>query len=124
MGFERASSYSIKRLEPLYDFRRETPLPEANLGLARVQSALELGDPQSISSDQLAAVQSYNRDDCISTWRLRDWLETVRSQQIAVGTAIARPLAPVGEASEQLTDRQRRVAELVERIAGECSDRA
>ena len=52
-------SYSIKRLEPLYDFTRETSLPEANLGLARVQSALELGDPQSISADQIAAVQSY-----------------------------------------------------------------
>jgi len=27
-------------------------------------------------------VQGYNRDDCLSTWRLRDWLEGLRSDLI------------------------------------------
>ena len=112
-------SYSIKRLEPLYNFERATPLPEANVGLARVQTALELDDADSISADQLAAVESYNRDDCISTWRLREWLESVRSEQIAMGATIARPTPADPEPSEGLTDRQRRVADLVASIAGD-----
>lgn len=37
-------SYSIKKLEPIYGFVRDTSLPDANLALARLQARLELGD--------------------------------------------------------------------------------
>jgi uncharacterized protein len=63
-------SYSIKKLEPLYGFRRETRLPDANLSLFRVQTRLELNDLESMSEDDRAIVEGYNRDDCTSTWRV------------------------------------------------------
>src|SRR3954449_12793660 len=90
---QASKSYSIKKLEPLYGFTRETLLPDANLSLFRVQTRLELNDLQSLTENDRAIVQSYNRDDCTSTWRLRDWLEGVRSQLILQGKVIDRPSA-------------------------------
>ena len=37
-------SYSIKKLEPLYQYIRQTVLSDANSSLAKVQACLELGD--------------------------------------------------------------------------------
>ena len=84
-------SYSIKRLEPLYGYVRETSLPDANQALAQVQALLELGDASDIGDDERRVVEAYNRDDCRSTWRLRDWLETVRALAISEGEIIERP---------------------------------
>jgi predicted RecB family nuclease len=78
-------SYSIKRLEPLYGYVRETSLPDANQALAQVQALLELGDASDIGDSERRIVEAYNRDDCMSTWRLRDWLETVRASAIFDG---------------------------------------
>ena len=84
-------SYSIKRLEPLYGYVREASLPDANQALAKVQAFLELGDAAEIGDDERNVVEAYNRDDCRSTWRLRDWLETVRASAIADGETSRGP---------------------------------
>ena len=68
-------SYSIKRLEPFYGFVRDVPLPDANRALAGLQAGLELGDAELLAGANREAVEGYNRDDCWSTLRLRDWLE-------------------------------------------------
>ena len=78
-------SYSIKKLEPLYGFSRATPLSDANKALTKVQACLELGDIEFINEDDRDVVVGYNRDDCVSTWRLRDWLETRRAALIELG---------------------------------------
>lgn len=108
-------SYSIKKLEPLYDFSRQIALHEANIGLARVQAGLELGDLNAIDETARGLVSAYNADDCASTMALRDWLEDRRKDLIAAGTAVPRP-EPGNEASEELGERQERVNELVERL--------
>jgi predicted RecB family nuclease len=65
-------SYSIKKLEPLYDFQRTAGLPDAAAVLAKVQASLELGDFDGVGAEERAAVAGYNRDDCFSTWRLQN----------------------------------------------------
>ena len=109
-------SYSIKKLEPLYGYARETPLSEANKALAKVQAGLELGDLELIDDPTRAVVAGYNRDDCLSTWRLRDWLETKRSELIETGVDVPRPEAPEDEAGEALTEWQERIATLIGRL--------
>jgi predicted RecB family nuclease len=109
-------SYSIKRLEPLYGYVRETSLPDANQALAQVQALLELGDASEIGDDERRIVQAYNRDDCRSTWRLRDWLETVRASAISAGEIIERPASLNAEPSQALSERRLQIAALVERL--------
>jgi len=84
-------SYSIKQLEPFFDFVRDMPLTDASTALATLQAGLELGDIQGIPEDTKEAVRAYNKDDCRSASSLRDWLERLRSELIANGTDVARP---------------------------------
>src|ERR1700722_6773942 len=86
-----AESYSIKRLEPLYGYVRETSLPDANQALAQVQALLELGDASDIGDDERRRVDAYIDDDCRGTWGLRDWLKPVRASAISDGEIIERP---------------------------------
>jgi predicted RecB family nuclease len=109
-------SYSIKKLEPFYGFEREVPLHDASRTLAKIQACLELNDPEGIVDEDRAAVQGYNRDDCISTLELRDWLENLRTELIHSGANIDRPSPKTDEPSQDLTDRQQKIAELVNRL--------
>lgn len=112
-------SYSIKKLEPLYGFARDTALSEANKALAKVQACLELGDLEFIDETTRNIVAGYNRDDCDSTWRLRDWLETRRADLITAGTDVPRPEAPESAPSEALGDWQQKITALIERLTAD-----
>jgi predicted RecB family nuclease len=109
-------SYSIKRLEPLYAFERTVGLPDAAAVMARVQANLELGAFDSIGQEERIAITGYNRDDCLSAWRLRDWLEKVRSGLLAAGARIERPPPRSGEAGDDLNAWQLKIAALIERL--------
>ena len=109
-------SYSIKKLEPVYAFKRDTSLPDANIALARLQAGLELGDIEAIDEEVCATVQSYNYEDCTSTIALRDWLEEKRSELVGRGTEVRRPEAQQPSPSEELSKRQQKVQRLIERL--------
>jgi len=109
-------SYSIKKLEPLYEFVRAVPLTDVNKTLAKVQACLELDDIDDICDEDRIIIQGYNRDDCLSTWQLRDWLEALRSELIDAGAMIDRPPPKTGDASEDVTDWQQKIAALIHRL--------
>lgn len=112
-------SYSIKRLEPLYGFERDTDLPDANIALTRLQSALELGDIGDIGDDERRVVQSYNRDDCVSTRHLHVWLEGLRTAALARGEIIERPTPGDGAPGENVSEWLARITPLVEALTGD-----
>jgi predicted RecB family nuclease len=117
-------SYSIKRLEPLYGFERDVTLPDANLALATLQAELELGDPEAIDGEVLRVVEGYNRDDCVSTLRLRDWLEARRAEAVAEGAEIARPAVVATEAPEATAAWLARIQPIMDQLlAGVPDDR-
>lgn len=109
-------SYSIKVLEPLYGFERAVPLAEANAALRTVQAKLELADTGSITAADKEVVEGYNRDDCVSTKVLRDWLETLRSEALAAGADIPRPPLVPDVATPEITAWQDRIDALVGRL--------
>jgi len=109
-------SYSIKQLEQLFGFVRETKLEDASRALANIQTCLELNDPAAVSEELKETVAGYNRDDCFSAKGLRDWLEQIRTDLIAKGTVIERPAPADTETSEQRTAWQASVDELVGRL--------
>lgn len=114
-------SYSLNELEVLYGFEREIPLREASLHLRALERAVELGKMDAVPEETWAAVEAYNRDDCISTMRLRDWLEALRHDLVEAGQAIPRPELQRGDPSETVDEQQQRVEELYDRLAGDLS---
>jgi predicted RecB family nuclease len=110
-------SYSIKRLEPLYGFTRAVPLRDANVALQSYEAAMALGNGQEEIGDLLNTIEGYNRDDCVSALRLRDWLEDRRKElEAKSGRALPRPTAKSGEPGEKLTTRLREVREIMARL--------
>lgn len=112
-------SYTIKNLEPFYDFQRNVPLVEVRSALARLQARLELNDVDAITEDSKEVVLRYNRDDCLSAQGLRDWLERIRGEMVADGVPTPRPAAGDPEPTPELDERQRQVAALIERLTAD-----
>ncbi|MEQ1869722.1 MAG: TM0106 family RecB-like putative nuclease [Vicinamibacterales bacterium] len=108
-GIER---YSIKNLEVFYGFDRAVPLADANRGLLVMEQALELRCPDSVPDEVRSVVEAYNKDDCLSTLRLRNWLEQLRADVEAGGRVVPRPEAKEGEASANVDERTQRVTTL------------
>lgn len=109
-------SYSIKRLEPFYAFKRRVPLASANGALLKLQADLELDDVPSASAETKSTVLGYNEDDCRSTLALRDWLESLRGKMVDSGQTIARPPPGDGAPEEKITEWIAKIATLVEKL--------
>lgn len=115
-------SYSIKKMEPFYGYNREIDLPAANKALARLQACLELNDLEGINADNKNEVEKYNRDDCASTFNLRQWLEQIRAQLVNDGNNIPRPASKDGAPSENLGEWQLKINALIERLTADVPD--
>ena len=139
-------SYSIKRLEPFYGYTRNVDLRSASSALANFEAWLEMGGATSraelggatsraemtggdTAADQrrsddsgrtdalLAEIEGYNRDDCVSTLRLADWLERQRAElERRAGQPIPRPGPVPGDPPDPVAEEQGVVAALVERL--------
>ena len=108
--------YSIKDLEQFYGYEREVELREASKNLRAFERALELGQVESAPEHVRVAVETYNRDDCVSTLRLRDWLEQLRGDLVRGGEEIPRPDIGDGAPNESVDERQQRVLALMARL--------
>jgi len=118
-------SYSIKDLEPFFGYEREVDLHTASRTMQALEAALEFQSPQAISEQMRALVEGYNRDDCLATLGLRDWLETLREQMVDAGHRIPRPEHGDGFPSENQGEIISRVQALTERLVhGVPVDRA
>ncbi|MCR9095696.1 MAG: TM0106 family RecB-like putative nuclease [bacterium] len=109
-------AYGLKQLEAVHGFERELDLRDASAGMRTVERALELGQGEAISHEERARVAVYNKDDCLSTLSLRDWLEEVRSQQVGEGVEIVRATIKDGDPSEKLDEALNRRRKLAERM--------
>jgi uncharacterized protein len=110
-------SYSIKKLEPFYEYKRDVSLPEANLALQTFQTVLAFGPGEEDLDDIKTAIEGYNRDDCVSALRLRDWLERLRAErEEQVGAPLARPEPKEDAPSENLSEYLQRVRAIEQRL--------
>jgi predicted RecB family nuclease len=124
-------SYSIKKLEPLYGLEREEGLRDAGSSIVAFESWLaevetEAGDPtegsvaaaRSPQTDAtLRSIEAYNRDDCVSNWRLRDWLEERRLElALEIGEPLPRPGPAEAAATEKLSGHLAEVGAVADRL--------
>ena len=106
-------SYSIKRLEPLYTFDREIDLRDAGTSIVEFETWLELGHGDE-REELLTRIEEYNRDDCLSTLHLRDWLDEQRSElERDIGNELPRPTVPEPEETED-SEAQKAVNALID----------
>ncbi len=120
-------SYSIKDLERFFGYTREIALRDMAPYKRALEQALELGQHDAITAESRAAVECYNRDDCVSALRLREWLEKLREGQERQGVEVPRPVPKVIEQEKPPNERRMQAralaAELVEGIAPVPSER-
>jgi uncharacterized protein len=110
-------SYSLKPLELLYGFTRTGALRDAGSSIVEFEQWLELSRRERRASRILARIKRYNRDDIVSTRRLRDWLEARRRQlRKASARTVPRPGPPRPHESEDLAGDPEEVRELVEQL--------
>jgi hypothetical protein len=107
-------SYSIKRIEPLPAGARDRPGTRGS-SIVAFEGWLELGSDAPVEDGLriLAGIEDYNRDDVLSNWRLRDWLEERRADlEAREGERLARPVIGEGAAAPELNERQQLVADV------------
>jgi uncharacterized protein len=81
-------SYSIKRLEDLYGFTREIDLREAGDSIVEFELWLDGWLEDGISDESvLQKIELYNRDDCVSTQKLRAWCPGRRKRHSRAATS-------------------------------------
>ncbi|MDT0303754.1 TM0106 family RecB-like putative nuclease [Streptomonospora wellingtoniae] len=104
-------SYSIKYLEPLY-------LPQSRGGevttaassidaYADYLAAAEAGETER-AGKIVRSIADYNRDDCVSTARLRDWLEDLRTRNGITARPAGQSELVAEDADERAAERRRR----------------
>lgn len=96
-------SYSIKQIEKFYLPQREGPVTSAGFSVVEYERWMESRD-ESILRD----IADYNRDDCLSTLGLREWLEGLRDEAAGLypDGVVPRPSAGDPEPSKSVTDRR------------------
>ena len=72
-------SYSLKKVEDFYGWRRETQTRGGDDSIVMFESWLATGDAAILED-----IRRYNEDDCRSTHALREWLVTLRAEYNAL----------------------------------------
>jgi predicted RecB family nuclease len=110
--------YSLKKVEPFYGFERKTPLDASRVAMRYVEHRLELGRMgEELSNEIRETMEGYNAEDCVSTAKLRDWLEGEREKLMASGIEVRRLPEKSGDPTEKLKDKLDRVAALTELLS-------
>ncbi|MXR36114.1 TM0106 family RecB-like putative nuclease [Craterilacuibacter sinensis] len=71
-------SYSIKAIETFYSEKRASDVKKATDSIVVYEQWRESQDPSLLES-----IRQYNEEDCRSTWKLRDWLLSLRPADLA-----------------------------------------
>jgi uncharacterized protein len=109
--------YSLKKIEAFYEFERKTPLEESRAAMRFLEHRLELGwEDEELPDEVRATMEGYNRDDCVSTAELQDWLEYERERLVKDGTDVPRPAEKSGEPSERVKKKLDRAEVLTARL--------
>ena len=100
-------SYSLKQLEGLFRDKRSTEITDAAQSIVAYEEWLQRHEPALLDE-----IGRYNRDDCLSTAQLRDWLEARRLEAIRRFGEIPRPRPEADAVSSAQLEAERETADL------------
>ncbi|UWQ85010.1 TM0106 family RecB-like putative nuclease [Leisingera caerulea] len=96
-------SYSIKSLEAFYDIEREGEVTTAGGSVVAYENWREVGNQEILDE-----IEDYNRIDCVSTEMLRDWLISIRPDDMEAWHDLVEPdpekVQVQEEAAQELKD--------------------
>ena len=115
-------SYSIKQLEKFYGYERLEVMEEARKALREVERLIQLDMTDQLKDHHRSVVETYNKDDCLSTLALRDWLEQLRSELAATGVELVRPEPGDGDPSEDSAQINEEVKAVFDALAADICD--
>jgi uncharacterized protein len=88
-------------------------LRDATAVLQAFEIALALDDAQDVASQLMPPIEAYNRDDCLSAFRLREWLEARRADlETRSGRTLPRPGLKTGHPTENVAAQIEQVSAL------------
>lgn len=111
-------SYSLKKVESLYTGTREGEIQDAGSSIVAYERWLESRDPI-----LLEEIEHYNREDCLSTLELRQWLDDRRPECEAMfGISLARPCPHEGLSPPEQLQIEEELARLADLLLSEVPD--
>ncbi|MGI0495294.1 TM0106 family RecB-like putative nuclease [Alkalinema pantanalense CENA528] len=114
-------SYSIKKLEPLYDCQRSGTVQTANDSVLQYFYWTQCQDGYTPEESKiLQEIRDYNRMDCESTKYLVDWLKTLQAQQQVSYCKEVSQNSPKDD--ESPVDRDLSAAQLAESLLSQLSE--
>ncbi|HLF09611.1 MAG TPA: TM0106 family RecB-like putative nuclease, partial [Gammaproteobacteria bacterium] len=121
-------SYSIKELEQFYGLNREQDLRAATTSRRAIEWAIEMHEDVAALAAHVAAVERYNREDCVSAKKLYEWLELLRAAaEREHRIQLPRPELKSGDASQMIEgtagETQRVMARLLQGVPVDPDER-
>ena len=113
--------YGLKEMEIFLDFRREAEVQDGGTSIVIFEQWMQTGD-----DDLLGQLDEYNREDCVATRLLRDWLLELRDDALQTygPFPLTEPVAPkpipVGKVERAAL--QERLLDVGEELAGQLLD--
>jgi uncharacterized protein len=116
-------SYTLKQLECLYGFVRNTDRRAAAEAMQLYGFWLETNDPALPIAEYAPTIERYNEEDCLSCHRLRDWLEARRDELAALtGKPPARPQPDPDAEKKAKNERNKEATAVVEELRAGLPD--
>ncbi len=121
-------SYGLKKVEAFYMDQRDTSVTDGNESLVEFERWLDQGGVDGGDPTILEEIAAYNRDDCLSTLRLRDWLleqreACEREYRVEIEWADRKPEERSEEAVELADETARLIAALCDGVPEELAER-
>lgn len=104
-------SYSLKNVENFYLHERKGEIKDAGSSIVCYEKWRETNDPE-----YLKKIEEYNHEDLISTYRLREWLLSIRPKEIPWYIPSEYKKRPNKDDITALTDIERKLLEYRERL--------
>ncbi len=117
-------AYSLKELEVFHGFSRKVEKRDAAKAMQYFGWWLETGEEELPLKELKKILLEYNEEDCLSTWKLREWLEGLRPElEQKLGRSLERPVREEKETNPKVDERQKEQEDLARRLlAGLPSD--
>jgi len=109
-------SYSLKEMEQFTDYIREADLRLASDARRRMSIALDFNEFSSITDSDFELIEAYNKDDCLATKALHNWIESIYQEQINNRIVLSRLENLTGEAAEHITEREEQARDLFDSL--------